>query len=1107
MDRVIRVLEGSDDHCPDLDIEVLIEKSMVTLFGRKLWMHDLILELGRQIVREECRGEPGKRSRLWDSEEIIKVFDHNKATSAIESIFLRGPTRDDVVHSINDSFSNMDKLRLLNIRNVEFSGNIKYLSNELQYLEWHKCPLDCFRSDFQPDKLVELRMPSSRIKQLWRGKKGWGMLRHIDMTGSLYLIEIPDFTEIPLLETLVLEACTSLVKVHQSLGSLKKLKYLNKRKCKSVESIPPFTSLESLETLNLASCSRLKMVPEIEGNMKSLSVLYLDGTSIEKLPPSVARLTGLTTLSLRHCSKLVEIPENLNCMQNLEQLDIGRTAIRDSSFLVGMKNLKSLYCEGCKGDAPRRLLSPASLSSLTSLIDLDLSDCNLMDEDIPDDLSSLISLRVLYLSSNCFVRLPESFYQLSKLETLFLRNCRTLELVPKKLPLSLEFVHAEGCTSLMDYPDQIKVLTSVESGVTTVNSLSDSSAIEDTKSFAMCFVGSNGEEPELLLLRNTEEEPVVRLSMSHPEYRKAVQSNSALQSLTNPFYSIGADNKIPVWFDHTSTSNSILIPTGDKKWKGVATCGVFSVNNTTADVEFSNYWYQITLETDVVSLEPFVFDRKVYEGVRPTSDLCLTHYEPSSSFPKSGLNASTVVRARFETNNPFVVVQKCGIRLAYGKDAGWGFFNGVGRYFPLSHVSTKLEKFIPPSEEDHSTHVLRKNMESVLQRYLEALNRTIVYKFNLSGCPAWFQNEVGTMPDWGNIIEEADAMFWPSGLNDIPPNLQKSKKWMGFAIHASIAGEEKEDMYCVCLKLGTEAESYTVASLEHIRLSPDDQLLVVYIPRENFPKALFAETLTAQRLVVSFVIDSPHIKLRTVGIRVVYQEDIQGLADAIIRCMQKQDSLKIYNKLMVEEWIKLTRLHSGHLEGMSNPKERDSITRREKDFELHSQKYRNWDWSAPCHFGCKFYGAEISKWKWFMHVKQGNSAEIPLPPNLWDDDNWLGIAICAFSRLCPKDLSKSLGGAISNSEYNLVTCGVDCDGHVHHMPIPLTEFDASGFSRDVTLFIYKPRSDECWRQCKLARATCSWSSQYLAVQSCAVGLVYNKDVEHLVRKLTSCELP
>ena len=74
---VIRILEGSDDHCPDNDIEVLMEKSLVTLFGRKLWMHDLILELGRQIVREECR-EPGKRSRLWVAKEIINIFDQNK---------------------------------------------------------------------------------------------------------------------------------------------------------------------------------------------------------------------------------------------------------------------------------------------------------------------------------------------------------------------------------------------------------------------------------------------------------------------------------------------------------------------------------------------------------------------------------------------------------------------------------------------------------------------------------------------------------------------------------------------------------------------------------------------------------------------------------------------------------------------------------------------------------------------------------------------------------------------------------------------------------------------------------------------------------------------
>ncbi|KAK9930658.1 hypothetical protein M0R45_027688 [Rubus argutus] len=194
-DRVTRILQGCDGYCPNIDIEVLIEKSMVTIFGRKLWMHDLIQTMGREIVLQQYPKEPEKRSRLWVSKEIIHVLDRSKATSAIESILLQGPTKDNVVLSINDSFSNMDRLRLLNIWGVKFSGNIKYLSNELQYLEWLECPLDSFPSDFQPDNLVELHMPLSRIKQLWRGEKGWGMLRHIDMTGSEYLISTPDFTE------------------------------------------------------------------------------------------------------------------------------------------------------------------------------------------------------------------------------------------------------------------------------------------------------------------------------------------------------------------------------------------------------------------------------------------------------------------------------------------------------------------------------------------------------------------------------------------------------------------------------------------------------------------------------------------------------------------------------------------------------------------------------------------------------------------------------------------------------------------------------------------------------------------------------------------------
>lgn len=121
---------------------------------------------------------------------------------------------------------------------------------------------------------------------------------------------------------------------------------------------------------------------------------------------------------------------------------------------------------------------------------------------------------MLDLSGNCFVRLPEIFFQLSKLETLFLRECTQLELVPKKLPFSLQYVIAEGCTSLTDYSNQIKVLTSEESGVLTVNSLIDSSALADSDSTKSWTLNDDRFfEMRLIHNRHTEEQQINRFSL------------------------------------------------------------------------------------------------------------------------------------------------------------------------------------------------------------------------------------------------------------------------------------------------------------------------------------------------------------------------------------------------------------------------------------------------------------------------------------------------------------------------------------------------------------------------------------------------------------------
>ncbi|KAF3947039.1 hypothetical protein CMV_026772 [Castanea mollissima] len=52
-------------------------------------MHDLLQELGRDIVRQECPKDPGKRSRLWLFEDIDNVLTKNTGTKAIQGIVLK----------------------------------------------------------------------------------------------------------------------------------------------------------------------------------------------------------------------------------------------------------------------------------------------------------------------------------------------------------------------------------------------------------------------------------------------------------------------------------------------------------------------------------------------------------------------------------------------------------------------------------------------------------------------------------------------------------------------------------------------------------------------------------------------------------------------------------------------------------------------------------------------------------------------------------------------------------------------------------------------------------------------------------------------------------
>jgi Leucine-rich repeat (LRR) protein len=319
------------------------------------------------------------------------------------------------------------------------------------------------------------------------------------------LIELPNFSHAPHLESLNLEYCTSLVEIHESVGFLKRLVSLNLCLCKKIRSLPSsISNLESLEIFNLYGCNNLEKLPENLGKMKALKRLTADYTAIKQLPssfsllenledlsficckrlinsPEFSQISRLKTLNFYGCTSLVKIhesvghlkrlgvlklsgcseldksPEELGNMKALWKLDADRIGIEQLPPPLGiLSNLKVLTSSGCGGPiSPKssnriRLLS---ISELCSLKDLDLSGCNLSEDEIPIRFGYLPSLKTLDLSRNNFHNLPSCISRLPKLANLKLSECTTLQSI--SVPSSISYLKANGCTSL----ESISILT------------------------------------------------------------------------------------------------------------------------------------------------------------------------------------------------------------------------------------------------------------------------------------------------------------------------------------------------------------------------------------------------------------------------------------------------------------------------------------------------------------------------------------------------------------------------------------------------------------------------------------------------------------------------
>jgi len=84
------ILHVHHGHCMKHYIGVLVEKSLIKIsWNDKVTLHDLIEDMGKEIVRKESPKELGKRSRLWFHKDIIQVLQENKVHNYCFGLFLR----------------------------------------------------------------------------------------------------------------------------------------------------------------------------------------------------------------------------------------------------------------------------------------------------------------------------------------------------------------------------------------------------------------------------------------------------------------------------------------------------------------------------------------------------------------------------------------------------------------------------------------------------------------------------------------------------------------------------------------------------------------------------------------------------------------------------------------------------------------------------------------------------------------------------------------------------------------------------------------------------------------------------------------------------------
>ncbi|XP_058200244.1 disease resistance protein RUN1-like [Rhododendron vialii] len=632
----VKILESCNSFA-EIGIQVLADRCLIKYHPTRIVMHDLLRDMGREIVRQESVKDPGRRSRLWYHEDALGVLGDGTGTESVGGLFLN-------FHELNEvqvnskAFEKMDRLWLLHLNYVHLKEGYEHISKRLLWLCWNGFPLKCLPSKLHMENLVTLDLRYSSLKKAWNGSKILVKLKFLYLSYCYHLIETPDFSGLNNLEELLLNDCIRLVEVDESIRFLNKLLILDMKNCKKLRKYPSsIWTLKSLESLDVSGCSMLRNFSGFKGSpskpqssflsswifrtkrmdsiglspalgLSCLKDLRMENCNLSCLPNEVGNLISLETLDLS-ANNLPTLPDSICDLTRLKRLTLEGCNLSHLPCEIG----RLIFLEGLSLAGNSLLTLPDGICNLACLKFLNLNDCNL--SHLPDGIGILSSLEILYLERNNVCSLPNSFSDLASLLKLQLNDCGRLQSLPQ-LPVNLKELDASYCTSLESIPTEFNWRAGL----------------------LMSFLGCN------MLAKNNVME---RIDQSFWEDKKN-RGPGGYATIYLP------GDEIPNWFQYQYAGSKLSVVVPPRRILGWSLCIVVRTHGNRGQHN------QILIIRDKFTELDQLLTFTRYQG----QDQMILLYYPSDYIERDELEIEIIPEDSEETE-PWLTVKKCGINFIY----------------------------------------------------------------------------------------------------------------------------------------------------------------------------------------------------------------------------------------------------------------------------------------------------------------------------------------------------------------------------------------------------------------------------------------------------------